>query len=106
MPLTSQQRAALTAKAKEAGVDPDKLIAEAEAMQSGPPAGKSGKPASELTDEPGNLFMYLLPFVTVGEVRRIWLKVPGSLPGADDNTNAAEWAAQFAPGASPAPASE
>ena len=61
------------------------------------------KPTNDGTGEPGSLFMYLLPFVTVGEVRRIWLKVPGSLPGADDNENAAGWAAKVAGAPAPPP---
>ncbi len=103
MPLSAEQRAKLEAEAKRRGIDPDALIAAAEseietrgkqtpAENSG---GADGGAPAAATDEPGSLFMYLLPFVTVGEVRRIWLKVPGSLPGADDNENAAGWAAKM-----------
>lgn len=105
MPLSPEQRAKLEAEAKRRGIKPADLIAAAEAemgkREKSQPPSKGDVPtggdknSDTSTDEPGSLFMYLLPFVTVGEVRRIWLKVPGSLPGADDNENAAGWAAKM-----------
>ena len=113
MPLSAEQRAKLEAEAKRRGIKPADLIAAAEAEiekreKAKPPAAPSDESSdtpddADPTDEPGSLFMYLLPFVTVGEVRRIWLKVPGSLPGADDNENAAGWAAKVAGAAAPPP---
>lgn len=94
MALTSQQRAALEAAAKERGIDPAKLIAEAEAMSgSDETSAKESEPSSA---EPPKLFMYLLPFVRVREVRKIWLKLEESFPG--DDAVAAEWAAKFGGG--------
>lgn len=105
MAITNEQRRELELEAQRHGVDVGALISEAEALLAEQSAGQSSPPgASDTTqaaaEEPGNLFMYLLPFVTVGEVRRIWLKVDGPFP-ADDNMIAAEWAARFAPGATP-----
>lgn len=95
MPLTDKQRAALEAKAKEAGVDAAKLIAEAESLSGG---GSEREVTSEAGagGEPPKLFMYHLPFVRVREVRRIWLGLDESFPG--DEAIAAEWAAKFAAG--------
>lgn len=88
MALTSQQRAALEAKAREHGVDSAKLIAEAESMLQGD--GKQTN-ASAGAEQP-KLFMYLLPFVTVREVRAVWLGLSDSFPG--DSEIASAWAAK------------
>ena len=103
MPLTDKQRAALEAKAKENGVDPAKLIAEAEAMSGGSDA--SGSKASSGAEQP-KLFMYLLPFVTVREVREVWLGLSESFPG--DGEVASAWAAKQGgnTGGQPPPATE
>jgi hypothetical protein len=93
MPLTSKQRAALEAKAKEKGVDAAKLIAAAEALQDdGGPAAASGKakPVGEAAVKP-NLYMYHLPFVTVNEVRTLWLDLD---PVAGGDEYAGVWAAK------------
>ena len=84
--LTSQQRAALEAKAKETGVDPAKLIAEAENISAG---GQASSSVTQPADQP-KLYMYLLPFVTVREVREKWLGLSDSFAG--DSEVAAEWA--------------
>lgn len=78
MPLTSKQRSLLEAGAKENGVDPAKLIAEAEALTSegGEDAGAPKTPDVAAKGEKPNLYMYHLPFVTVNEVRTIWLDLP------------------------------
>lgn len=92
MPLTSKQRAALEAKAKEAGVDAAELIAEAESL-SAPSKDDSGEgdtktdAAEPTSKEKPNLFMYLLPFVTVNEVRTIWLEL-GPVAGGDEYAEA------------------
>lgn len=88
--LTDEQRDALEAAAKEAGVDPDDLIKEAESLSSGPPRAESSEDAA--TKEQPKLFMYLLPFVRVREVRKIWLGLDESFPG--DNEIASAWAAK------------
>lgn len=105
MPLTSKQRAALEAKAKEKGIDPAELIAEAEAL-SAPSTDAKTKPDAPSGEQP-KLFMYLLPFVTVKEVREVWLGLSDSFPG--DNEVASAWAAKQGGGSSggtPPPATE
>lgn len=95
MPLTSKQRRALEAKAKEAGISPRDLIAEAEAMSGGAPtrSEESGDaPDKAPSAEQPKLFMYLLPFVTVREVRSVWLGLTDSFPG--DGQVASAWAAK------------
>lgn len=103
MPLTSRQRAALEAKAKEAGVDPNKLIAEAESMlDSGEPDAAGGSdakpPGMSAKGEKPNLYMYHLPFVTVNEVRTIWLDLA---PVAGGDEYAGIWAAKQGGGKAP-----
>ena len=93
MPLTSQQRAALEAKAKEVGVDPVKLIAEAEGLLAPKSAASpDSSTAPDATAEKPKLFMYLLPFVTVKEVRENWLGLTESFAG--DGEVASSWAAK------------
>lgn len=90
MPLTNEQRALLTEEAKKRGLDPDKLIAAAERGSE----GSTGKPATTAGvpgKEKPNLYMYLLPFVTVNEVRTIWLELD---PVAGGEQYAGEWAAK------------
>lgn len=93
MPLTSKQRQALEAKAKEKGVDAAKLIAAAEALaSSGEKAADSAKtPGAAVKGEKPNLYMYHLPFVTVNEVRTIWLDLD---PVAGGGEYAGVWAAK------------
>jgi len=106
MPLTNQQRAALEAKAKEHGVDPAKLIAEAESLISASPA-RADKGKDAPSAEQPKLFMYLLPFVTVREVREVWLGLSDPFPG--DREIASAWAAKQGGGGdsgTPPPATE
>jgi hypothetical protein len=91
MPLTSAQRTALEAKAKEAGVDPAKLIAEAEKISSNGSASEPKAPGAAAKGEKPNLYMYHLPFVTVNEVRENWLDLP---PVAGGDEYAGAWAAK------------
>lgn len=97
MQLTNQQRAALEAKANEIGVDPKELIAEAESLQSESPqpatrpAASPNAGSASSADRP-KLFMYLLPFVTVREVRTNWLGLSEVFAG--DNEIASAWAAK------------
>ena len=90
MPLTEEQKSMLRAKAAERNVDPGALIAEAERLTqssgAGSAASSSSTPAAK-TDKP--LYMYHLPFVTVNEVRTIWL-------GLDPIAGGDEYAAKFA----------
>lgn len=88
MALTNEQRSILTAEAKRRGIEPADLIAAAEGSGSSSPktaeaAGGSEKP---------KLFMYLLPFVTVREVRQNWLGLTDSFAG--DSEVASKWAAK------------
>lgn len=97
MPLTEQQRAALQAEAKKRGVDPNKLIAEAEGVVA-ERDGKQpkGEPTAPGAGEPPKLFMYHLPFVRVREVRQVWLGLTESFPG--DEEIASDWAAKHGGG--------
>lgn len=101
MPLTEEQKTLLRTKAAERNVDPEALIAEAERLtqssDAGSAAADSSAPAAKSTDKP--LYMYHLPFVTVNEVRTIWLGL-GPIAGGE------EYAAKFAAAqtAGPAPA--
>lgn len=102
MPLSSQQHDALTAKATALGIDPDELIAAAEeelASAPGDKAAAKSPPASTAdTKAAPPLYQYHLPFVTVNEVRTIWLGLP-AIDGGD--MNAAAWTAKQAAGTSP-----
>ena len=105
MPLSPEQRSMLSAEAKRRGIDEAKLIAAAESQlasdtKAGSDAGRkppsSDKPAG---DKP--LYMYHLPFVTVNEVRTIWLGLE-PLDGGDEN--AAKYAAAQVAGPAKPPA--
>lgn len=111
MPLSAEQKAKLEDEAQRRGIDAAKLIAAAEKELSAgsgsqtttaPPSTKvetegkadKGKPAkAEAPAEKPNLFMYLLPFVTVNEVRTIWLELE---PIAGGEKIASKWAAEQA----------
>jgi hypothetical protein len=100
MPLSSDQRAMLEAEAQRRGIDPAKLIDAAEkdlagASGSQPAGGASAKAAKAETPP---LYMYHLPFVTVNEVRTVWLGL-GAVAGGDQY--AADWAAERASAAAP-----
>jgi hypothetical protein len=84
--LTSEQRQRLENEAARRGIDAAALIREAEAATAGAAPGKP-EPGAEKP----NLFMYLLPFVTVNEVRTIWLELD---PVAGGDKYAAQWAAE------------
>src|SRR3990167_4409972 len=84
------QVAALRAAADRDGVDADALVAAAETLPSPSADGDGG--GGETAETP-KLFMYLLPFVRVREVRKIWLGLDEPFPG--DNEVAAAWAAKF-----------
>lgn len=94
MPLTDKQRAALEAKAKEKGVDAKDLIAAAETLSTAGDQGSqsdSKTPSASAKGEKPNLYMYHLPFVTVNEVRTIWLDLD---PVAGGDEYAGVWAAK------------
>ena len=96
MPLSAEQKQALEAEAKKRGIDPAKLIAVAEKTVGSP----DQKPGDATTGEKPKLFMYLLPFVTVREVRQNWLGLSDSFAG--DSEVASKWAAEMG-GGSPSP---
>lgn len=102
MALSEEQKARLRTEAGKRGIDPDKLIAAAEAEPSDDSSSGSRSPAP--TGEQPKLFMYLLPFVTVREVRQKWLGLTDSFSG--DGEVAAKWAAKMTAGAAPSPALE
>lgn len=109
MPLSPEQEKALRDTAEAEGIDADELIAVAEELdseqQKKPRADDEGKsdgskaakaaPAAEAKVKP-NLYMYLLPFVTVNEVRTIWLELD---PIEGGEMNAAKYAALQTAGA-------
>lgn len=101
MPLDDKQRALLEAEAKKRGLDPAALIAEAEKLVSGQAADSAAPkaPGASATGEKPNLYMYHLPFVTVNEVRTIWLDLD-PVPGGEEY--AAAWAAKQSGGGTPA----
>lgn len=86
--LTSSQRVRIEQEAASRGVDPDELIAEAEAVLAERDKPESGSKPGK-TDLP--LYMYHLPFVTVNEVRTRWLGLDAVAGGEQ---YAAEWAAE------------
>lgn len=91
MPLSDEQKTKLAAEAQKRGLDPAKLIAAADKAAQAP-ATKSKVDAAASADlPPPNLYLYHLPFVTVNEVRMIWLKLD-AVAGGDQY--AAEWAAK------------
>lgn len=94
MALSESQREAISAEAKRRGVDEAKLLSEAERLSGSgdAPAAKDAKPGKPAPGaEKPNLFMYLLPFVTVNEVRTIWLELDAVAGG---EMNAAKYAAE------------
>ena len=100
MPLSDAQKTRLAAEAQKRGLDPAKLIAAAEKAAQAP-ATKADAAASTV-EAPPNLYMYHLPFVTVNEVRTIWLKLD-EIPGGDEF--AGVWAAKQGASAKPDPES-
>jgi len=93
MPINDSQRALLEAEAKKRGIDPVALIREAEALTAGSPISKDAPkaPGASAKGEKPNLYMYHLPFVTVNEVRTIWLDLE-PVDGGDEY--AGVWAAK------------
>lgn len=103
MPLTSKQRSALEAKAKEKGIDSAKLIEAAESLadagdKQDAAASDTKATGASASGEKPNLYMYHLPFVTVNEVRTIWLDLP---PVAGGDEYAGIWAAKQGAGSTP-----
>jgi hypothetical protein len=81
MPLSEEQRTKLAAAAKSRGVDPAALIREAEKLVSD--SEKAKPPGASAKGDKPNLYLYHLPFVTVNEVRTIWLDLD-PVPGGDE----------------------
>lgn len=92
MQLTDEQFAALDKAAQDEGVDPGELRAAAESLDNGAPGSRSGIPNSPAAhpQQQGKLFMYLLPFVSVREVRQAFLGLTEPFDG--DNEIASDWA--------------
>ena len=92
MPLNDRQRALLETEAKKRGVDPVALIREAEKLVDAVNAKADTKaPGAAAKGEKPNLYMYHLPFVTVNEVRTIWLDLE---PVSGGDEYAGVWAAK------------
>lgn len=116
MALSENQRAALARIAEERGLDFATLVAQAEEIvgrraptsgvkpsgdrpdpePAGAPANapSTNTPAANATAEQPKLFMYLLPFVTVNEVRTVWLGREAWSDEDGGNENAAAFAAR------------
>lgn len=107
MALSDAQKAELQALAKEKGVDPAALVAEAERIAGAPKDGKppvpgakppgtsGGPPHAPGVPSPGvsagpTFPCHLLPFVTVKELRASFLHQAESFPG--DDQVASDWA--------------
>jgi hypothetical protein len=106
VPLSSKQRAALAAKAKADGLDEAALIAAAEQEIGVEPEKPDKKAAPDKATDPKAkppLYQYHLPFVTVNEVRTIWLELP-PLAGGDEN--AAAYSAKQMTSTAPAASAE
>jgi hypothetical protein len=89
VPLTEQDRQKLQQVAATEGVDPAALVSAAEKLADGQDAG--GMPGTTPQSDQGpKLFMYLLPFVLVKEVRSKWLGLADAFPG--DLSIASDWA--------------
>jgi hypothetical protein len=102
--LTSEQKTALQSEAVRRGLDPDALIKEAERLATEDEPKGDNKSNAPQGEQP-KLFMYLLPFVRVREVRQVWLGLTESFPGDDEVASA--WAAKQAGGSlAPAAAGE
>lgn len=95
MSLSNEQRMKLEAAARRRGIDPKKLIAAAERGGDDVESTKAGIESESTTKEKANLYMYLLPFVTVNEVRTVWLELE---PIAGGEEYAAAFAAKQFPG--------
>lgn len=91
MPLSDEERSKLEAVARQRGIDLAKLIAAAEESRGAPPESANSTGTTSAGEKP-KLFMYLLPFVTVREVRHNWLGLSDSFAG--DSEVASAWAAK------------
>lgn len=100
--LTDIDKAKLAEFAKAEGLDPAKLVAAAERLEAGGATPGGGAPVPGGKANEPKLYMYLLPFVTVAEVRRNFLGLTEPFPG--DSKVASDWAREH-PSASPTDAS-
>ena len=85
MALSPKDEAKLREAATAEGVDPDALVDAAQA----PDDAARGDQSAPSANQP-KLYMYLLPFVTVAEVRERFLGLTDSFPG--DASVASDWA--------------
>ena len=101
MPLTDKQRSALEAMAKQRNISAANLISAAEALDADAPArAKAPAPGAAAKGDKPNLYLYHLPFVTVNEVRTIWLDLD---PVSGGDEYAAVWSSKQGGGAKPEP---
>lgn len=89
--LTKQTEQRLREVAAREGIDPERLIAVARRMDDGFGAQSTGEAGAGQANQP-KLYMYLLPFVKVSEVRQVFLGLSEPFPG--DNEVASDWAAK------------
>lgn len=97
--LTDLEKQQLKAIAESEGVDADRLLEVAQGLRGEDAGGEDDAPAPAAQGDKGpKLFMYLLPFVKVGEVRAKFLGLDEPFPG--DDQVASDWAREH-PMASP-----
>jgi hypothetical protein len=98
MALSPEKRAQVQALAKEIGVDPDELIAEAEDL-SPAPAEKEAEPSPTKDAAPAGevkIFAYHLPYLTTAEVRKSIGFDPSGVP--EPNMPTGQWLAKYGGG--------
>jgi hypothetical protein len=86
MALSPSDETILRAAAEREGVDADELIAAARDI-----GGKAAGGGQSQSQGP-KLYMYLLPYLRVSEVRQVFLGLTDQFPG--DGEIASDWAAQ------------
>ncbi len=93
---------AIRAIAKREGVDPEALLGAVRKQVPAESGADNHKPGDGQARSEAKLYMYLLPFVTVREVRQVFLQLPDSFPG--DTSVASDWATKHPMGGAADPA--
>lgn len=90
MPLDPRKESVIRSEAERRGLDPEEAIRRANAAVSGSaPASEGASSASTGKPTAERLLIGFLPFVTVKELRSIWLGLDA--PFIDDGLSCAEW---------------
>ena len=96
--LSDATKERLRAAAEENGIDPAEVIAEAEKRQASKAEPAKDNPTPDAAPLADRLLIGFLPFITVNELRTIWLKLP---PIKDGALMTGEFAIKY--GGTPAP---